>query len=113
MQVLNRSKRIEGIDCLVVSDLVKEGGDLVESTDDWFAFSHDGDIWYCGEEVKSFESFDGDHPRREELVGIDGSFKAGRQPRQARSHLQGRAPRRRAVRRGVLGGQRRGRDGAC
>ncbi|MGH9368668.1 MAG: hypothetical protein ACRD3M_13450, partial [Thermoanaerobaculia bacterium] len=29
------------------------------------------------EEVKDFESFDGDDPRRPELVSIDGSFKAG------------------------------------
>ena len=78
LEVLNRTKRIEGVDCLVVADLVKQGGDLVESTDDWFAFNRDGDIWYCGEEVKNFESFDGDNPRRPELVSIDGSFKAGR-----------------------------------
>lgn len=78
LEVLDRTKRIEGVDCLVVADLVKEGGDLVESTDDWFAFNKDGDIWYCGEEVKNFETFDGDDPELEELVSIDGSFKAGR-----------------------------------
>ena len=78
LEVLDRTKRIEDVDCLVVADLVKKGGDLVESTDDWFAFNRNGAIWYCGEEVKDFESFEGDDPRKEELVSIDGSFKAGR-----------------------------------
>jgi hypothetical protein len=78
LEVLDATKRIDEVDCLVVADLVKEGGDLTESTDDWYAFNRSGDIWYCGEEVKNFESFEGDDPRKEELVGIDGSFKAGR-----------------------------------
>jgi hypothetical protein len=53
-------------------------GDLVEDTDDWFAHARDGDVYYCGEEVKDYESFDGDSPRRPELVDTDGSFKVGR-----------------------------------
>ena len=40
--------------------------------------SRDGTVWYCGEEVKDYESVDGDDPRRPELVSIDGSFKTGR-----------------------------------
>lgn len=78
LEVLDQTKLIDDVHCLVVADLVKDGGDLIEATDDWYAFNQDGDIWYCGEEVKNFESFDGDDPRREELVSIDGSFKAGR-----------------------------------
>ena len=38
----------------------------------------DGTTWYCGEQVKDLESFDGDNPKLPELVKIDGSFKAGR-----------------------------------
>jgi hypothetical protein len=62
----------------VVRDEVKEDGDLIESTNDWYAQAKDGNVWYCGEETRSFESFDGDRPRKPELVNIDGSFKAGR-----------------------------------
>jgi hypothetical protein len=78
VEVLDRTKLIDGVTCLVVSDQVFKDGDLVEDTDDWFAAAKDGNVWYCGEEVKDFESFDGDDPRLPELVSIDGSFKAGR-----------------------------------
>jgi hypothetical protein len=57
---------------------VKDDGDLVEDTDDWFAQAKDGNVWYCGEEVKDYETFEGDRPETPELVSIDGSFKAGR-----------------------------------
>src|SRR5262245_47053388 len=78
VEVVNETKRIEGVNCIVFRDRVFKDGDLAEDTDDWFAPAKDGTVWYFGEEVKDFESFDGDQPRRPELVKIDGSFKAGR-----------------------------------
>lgn len=76
--VTNRTKLIDGITCLVVRDVVEIDGQLIEDTDDWFAQDTDGNVWYCGEEVKDYEWFDGDVPAVPELVAIDGSFKAGR-----------------------------------
>lgn len=78
LKVLNRTKLIDDVPCIVVKDQVFKDGALAEDTDDWYALAKDGDVWYCGEEVKDFESFDGDHPRLPELVSISGSFKAGR-----------------------------------
>ena len=78
LEVLNETKLIAGVRCIVVRDQVFKDGDLVENTDDWYAQAKDRNTWYCGEEVKDFESFEGDDPRRPELVSIDGSFKAGR-----------------------------------
>jgi hypothetical protein len=78
VEVLNQTKLIAGVRCIVVRDQVTVNGDLIEDTDDWFAQNKDGTVWYCGEEVKDFESFEDDDPRRPELVSIDGSFKAGR-----------------------------------
>jgi hypothetical protein len=78
VEVLGETKEIEGVPCVVVRDVVTDDGELVEDTDDWFAQARNGDVHYCGEEVKDFESFDGDEPRLPELVAIDGSFKAGR-----------------------------------
>ena len=78
IKVLNETKAIDGVRCIVVRDQVFEDGDLIEDTDDWFAGAKDGDVWYCGEETKDFETFAGDRPRLPELVSIDGSFKAGR-----------------------------------
>ncbi len=78
IEVLNRTKLIEGVTCIVVRDQGFEDGDLIEDTDDWFAQARNGDVYYCGEDVKDFESFEGDKPELPELVSIDGSFKAGR-----------------------------------
>lgn len=78
VSVLNETKFIDGITCLVVRDVVEVDGELVEDTDDWFAQDVDGNVWYCGEEVKDYEFFDGDEPPAPELVSDDGSFKAGR-----------------------------------
>ena len=76
--VTDKIKLIDGIRCLVVRDTVEVDGELIEDTDDWFAQDVDGNLWYCGEEVKDYETFDGDLPPIPELVAIDGSFKAGR-----------------------------------
>lgn len=78
VSVLNETKLVDGITCLVVRDVVEVDGELVEDTDDWFAQDTDGNVWYCGEEVKDYEYFDGDEPPLPELISDDGSFKAGR-----------------------------------
>jgi hypothetical protein len=78
VQVLNETKLIDDVHCIVVRDEVREGGALIESTNDWFAQAKDGTVWYCGEETSEFESFTGDRPKNPERVSIDGSFKAGR-----------------------------------
>jgi len=78
IEVLNKTKLIEGVTCIVVNDRVTVNGTLHEDTDDWFAQAKSGDVYYCGEEVKDYETFDGDLPKDPELQTIDGSFKAGR-----------------------------------
>lgn len=78
IEILDQTKLIGEVRCIVVRDQVFQDGKLHEDTDDWFAQAKDGDVWYCGEEVKDYESFAGDEPELPELVSIDGSFKAGR-----------------------------------
>lgn len=78
VEVLNETKLIAGVTCLVVLDRVSEGRGLVEDTNDWFAQAKNGDVYYCGEETKEFETFAGDDPQLPELVSLDGSFKHGR-----------------------------------
>lgn len=79
VQVQNATKLIDDVRCVVVRDEVSVNGALIEGTNDWFAQGRDGTVWYCGEETATFETFDGDRPKKPELVGIDGSFKAGRE----------------------------------
>lgn len=78
IEVLDEIKFVDDINCFVVRDTVSVDGDLVEDTNDWFAHALDGAIWYCGEETKDYEFFDGDVPRLPELVSIDGAFKVER-----------------------------------
>jgi hypothetical protein len=67
--VTGETKEIDGIEAIVVHDVVTLNGVLVEDTLDWFAQDEDGTVWYLGEIVQNFE--DG------ELVDLDGSWKAG------------------------------------
>jgi len=76
--VTNATKLIDDVRCIVVRDEVSEHGVVIEGTNDWFAQAKDGNVWYCGEETATFDTFRGDRPMKPELVGIDGSFKAGR-----------------------------------
>ena len=77
VKVLNRTKLIEGITVVIVRDTVKNEGHLHEDTDDWYVQAKDGNVWYFGEEVKNYETFEGDRPQIAELVSNDGSFKSG------------------------------------
>lgn len=76
--VTDKVKLIQGILCVVVQDTAEEDGEIIESTDDWFAQDVDGNVWYCGEISQNFEFFEGDEPEEAELVDIDGSWKSGR-----------------------------------
>jgi hypothetical protein len=78
VRVLDRTKLIDDVRCIVVRDEVFVDGVITEGTNDWFAQAKDGTVWYCGEETAEFETFEGDDPKKEELVNDDGSFKAGR-----------------------------------
>lgn len=78
IEVLNRTKLIEGVKCFVVRDVVSVDGEIHEDTEDWFAQAKNGDTYYFGEESKDYESFEGDDPRTPELITLEGSFKAGR-----------------------------------
>lgn len=67
--VTSAVKTILGVDCVVVRDIVKEDGEVIEDTEDWFAQDIHGNVWYFGEISKEFE--DG------ELLSLEGSWKAG------------------------------------
>jgi len=83
VEVLDKTKWIEGVTCIVVNDLVSEagggGGAPIEDTDDWYGQAENGDVYYCGEISRDYETFDGDDPEEPELVEIEGSWKTGRE----------------------------------
>ncbi len=67
--VTDETKEILGVECVVVRDVAEEDGEVIESTDDWYAQDTDGNVWYFGEISLNFE--DG------ELVDIEGSWTSG------------------------------------
>ena len=78
VEVLGKTKHIEGVTCIVVNDRVEVAGETTEDTDDWFGQAKDGSVYYCGESSRSFETFAGDQPEEAELVSVGGSWKSGR-----------------------------------
>ncbi|NKB34898.1 MAG: hypothetical protein GKR91_17520 [Pseudomonadales bacterium] len=67
--VLDQTREIDGVEAIVVQDVVMEEGELVEDTFDWYAQDDEGNVWYMGELSRNYE--DG------ELSDIDGSWEAG------------------------------------
>jgi hypothetical protein len=49
VSVTNEHKRILGVDCVVVRDIVTVNSTLHEKTADWYAQDRKGDIWYFGD----------------------------------------------------------------
>lgn len=62
-------KVIMGVECFDVRDRVQQNGRVIEDTHDWFAMDQDGNVWYFGEHSETWEN--------DELVSLDGSWKAG------------------------------------
>ena len=73
VEVLRKTKKILGINCIVVRDTVweieEDEKSLIEKTHDWYAQDKAGNVWYFGELSREFE--DG------ELISLEGSWKAG------------------------------------
>ena len=68
--VTSDTKEILGVTCVVVDDKTFDAsGNLIESTLDYFAQDVDGNVWYFGEDTRSFE--DGH-------VSKEGSWLAGK-----------------------------------
>ncbi len=67
--VTHATKRILGVDTVVVRDRVTEEGELIELTFDWFAQDKYGNVWYFGEDSKEYENG--------VVVSTEGSWEAG------------------------------------
>jgi hypothetical protein len=58
-----------GIEAVVVRDVVTESGEPVEITDDWYAQDSAGNVWYLGEKTAEY--------KHGQVVTRAGSFEAG------------------------------------
>lgn len=67
--VTTDTKVVMGVTCVVVRDVVRVNGEVVEDTLDWYAQDREGNVWYFGEASTDLE--DG------EVVSTEGSWEAG------------------------------------
>jgi hypothetical protein len=71
--VTRDSKTIVGVRCVVVHDVVREEGNLVEETFDWYAQDSEGNVWYFGEDSKEYEGGKVTSTKGSWEAGVDGA----------------------------------------
>ena len=71
MMVTGDTKRIQGVNTIVVKDIVRLDGEVIERTFDYYAMDQDGNVWYFGEDARSIDPETGE-------VSTEGSWLAGR-----------------------------------
>lgn len=54
--VLDETRTVMGVECIVVRDEVSHDGELVELTEDWYAQDAEGNVWYFGEATAEYEA---------------------------------------------------------
>jgi hypothetical protein len=69
MSVTSDTKKVMGVECVVVDDRAWENGQLIEKTYDWFAQDKEGNVWYFGEDTKEYQNG--------KVVSTKGSWEAG------------------------------------
>lgn len=62
-------REVMGVSCIVLHDRVTLNDELIEDTYDWYAQDRDGNVWYFGEDSKSYE--------KGKAVSTKGSWEAG------------------------------------
>jgi len=67
--VLDETRVVAGIECVVVRDAVSLDGELIEDTYDFYAQDNGDNVWYMGEDSKEYESG--------QVVSTAGSWEAG------------------------------------
>ena len=67
--VTRETRTILGVTCVVVHDVEKRGGRIVEDTRDWYAQDRAGNVWYFGEDTRAF--------RADGTSTTEGSWEAG------------------------------------
>src|SRR5438445_2561041 len=46
VEIVNETKLIDGVTCIVARDVVTKAGDVHEATDDWYVPAKNGSTWY-------------------------------------------------------------------
>ena len=83
--VTGKTKTIaNGVEAVVVHDVVTEDGVPIEVTDDWYAQDSEGNVWYLGEDTTEYENGKPTSKAGSFEAGVDGA-EAGSSCRPIRS----------------------------
>ena len=69
MAVTSDTKKVMGVECVVVDDRGYEAGKLIEGTFDYYSQDKKGNVWYFGEDTKEYKNG--------KVVSTKGSWEAG------------------------------------
>jgi hypothetical protein len=69
--VTSKTKRVDGVPCVVVEDRLYLNGRLHERTTDWYSQDKQGDVWYFGERTAELDRYG-------HVTSTEGSWQAGR-----------------------------------
>ncbi len=73
VEVNDETKRVQGIDAVVVHDTVRLDGEIIEDTYDWYAQDVRGNVWYLGEDTHEYENGVPVNSKGAWQAGVDGA----------------------------------------
>jgi hypothetical protein len=73
MAVTSDTKKVMGVECVVVDERGWEAGKLIEKTYDWFAQDEEGNVWYFGEDTKEYNNGKVTSTKGSWEAGVDGA----------------------------------------
>jgi hypothetical protein len=73
MTVTHDTKKVMGVECVVVDDRAWESGQLIEKTYDWFTQDNKGNVWYFGEDTKEYKNGKVTSTKGSWEAGVDGA----------------------------------------
>jgi hypothetical protein len=69
--VTSHRRVVDGVSCVIVSDVLSVHGHAIEKTHDWYAQDAKGNVWYFGEATAEYDT-------RGRLLTREGSWRSGR-----------------------------------
>jgi hypothetical protein len=73
VEVLPETRRVMGVDAVVVHDTVSLEGQVIEDTYDWYAQDEAGNVWYLGEDTHEYENGVAVNAKGAWEAGVDGA----------------------------------------
>src|SRR5215211_3585219 len=71
--VTDDTRRVMGVECVVIRDKVFLDGGLIEDTFDWYAQDKKGNVWYFGENTKEYQNGKVESTQGSWEAGVDGA----------------------------------------